>query len=197
MGGVTATCPICGAAYRQMHDGDMWFTCGTERTFSGQLLQTRDCTEAAVAKAKRELESKIVTLECDVEIQKRRADAAEDVLRSLASWLSVGGYNAPTVNAEDFEKRIRWGVDMLLAPHLESFGIVAAAKALDALPNVENRCGEWNDVRSAIKALTDAVGIQRHAQMKREQAGGSLEEWCARTGRDPSEFTNTTIPRTP
>lgn len=43
-----------------------------------------------------------------------RAEAAEDVLRSLASYLGVGGYNAPTVNAEEFEKKIRYGIDMLL-----------------------------------------------------------------------------------
>lgn len=35
----------------------------------------------------------------------------EDALRSLASWLSAGGYNAPTVNAKEFEAKIRWGVE--------------------------------------------------------------------------------------
>lgn len=40
-----------------------------------------------------------------------RAEAAEATLRSLASYLGVGGYNAPIVDAEVFEKKIRDGID--------------------------------------------------------------------------------------
>jgi hypothetical protein len=36
---------------------------------------------------------------------------AELALRSLASWLGAGGYNAPTVDAKAFEEKIRWGVE--------------------------------------------------------------------------------------
>ncbi len=43
-----------------------------------------------------------------------RAEAAEDALRSLASWLAAGGYNATHVDADVFEQKIRDGVDMLL-----------------------------------------------------------------------------------
>lgn len=38
---------------------------------------------------------------------------AEMALRSLANWLGVGGYNAPTVDAKVFEQKIRDGVSML------------------------------------------------------------------------------------
>lgn len=38
----------------------------------------------------------------------------EDVLRSLASWLGAGGYNADRVDPAVFEQKIRDGVDMLL-----------------------------------------------------------------------------------
>lgn len=36
---------------------------------------------------------------------------AEEVLRSLASYLGAGGYNAPTVDAEVFKEKILWGID--------------------------------------------------------------------------------------
>lgn len=39
---------------------------------------------------------------------------AELALRSLASWLGAGGFNAPKVDAKVFEKKIRDGVDALL-----------------------------------------------------------------------------------
>lgn len=43
----------------------------------------------------------------------RERDDAEDALRSLASYLSVGGYNAPTVDASVFESKIREGIGAL------------------------------------------------------------------------------------
>jgi hypothetical protein len=42
---------------------------------------------------------------------------AEEALRSLASWLGVGGYNAPTVDAKVFEQKIRDGVTTFLPLH--------------------------------------------------------------------------------
>lgn len=45
---------------------------------------------------------------------RERAERAEDVLRSLASWLSAGGYQSTNVDAAEYEAKIRWGVDQLL-----------------------------------------------------------------------------------
>ena len=39
-----------------------------------------------------------------------RAENAEESLRSLASYVGAGGYNADTVDAEVFEQKIRWGI---------------------------------------------------------------------------------------
>lgn len=47
--------------------------------------------------------------------ESKRLINCENALRSLASWLSAGGYNAPQVDAKVFEEKIRWGVDHLLA----------------------------------------------------------------------------------
>jgi hypothetical protein len=39
---------------------------------------------------------------------------AEQVLRKLACWLGAGGYNAPTVNADEFHDKIVWGIGELV-----------------------------------------------------------------------------------
>lgn len=41
-------------------------------------------------------------------------DGLEGALRSLACWLGVGGYNAPSVTPEVFERKIRDGVNALV-----------------------------------------------------------------------------------
>ncbi len=67
-----------------------------------------------------------------VQLDKRDfAEAAEDVLRSLACSLSVGGYNAETVDAKVFEKKINDGIDMLTKPLLAR--AEAAERERDAL----------------------------------------------------------------
>lgn len=42
-----------------------------------------------------------------------RLIACESALRSLASYVGVGGYNAPTVDPDVFEEKIRWGIGQL------------------------------------------------------------------------------------
>lgn len=42
---------------------------------------------------------------------------AEMALRSIASWLGVGGFNAPTVDAKAFERKIYEGVEMAIKSH--------------------------------------------------------------------------------
>jgi len=39
---------------------------------------------------------------------------AEQVLRKLACWLGVGGYNAAAVDAKVFHDKIVWGVQNLM-----------------------------------------------------------------------------------
>lgn len=42
---------------------------------------------------------------------------AEMALRSIASWLGVGGFNAPTVDAKAFEQKIYEGVEIAIKSH--------------------------------------------------------------------------------
>lgn len=44
----------------------------------------------------------------------RQESPAEQALRSLASFVGSGGYNAPTVDAAEFEAKIREGIDTLI-----------------------------------------------------------------------------------
>lgn len=46
----------------------------------------------------------------------KRLIDCENALRSLACWLGVGGYNAPTVDAKVFEEKIRNGVQDFAHP---------------------------------------------------------------------------------
>lgn len=43
-----------------------------------------------------------------------RAEKAEEVLRSLASFVGAGGYNADKVDADMFEQKIRWGIGQIM-----------------------------------------------------------------------------------
>lgn len=43
-----------------------------------------------------------------------RAEKAEEVLRSLASFVGAGGYNADKVDADVFEQKIRWGIGQIM-----------------------------------------------------------------------------------
>lgn len=60
------------------------------------------------------LSAQLKTLDALLKIVHEERDAAHEVLRSLACWLSVGGYNAEEVDAKSFEKKIREGVDTLV-----------------------------------------------------------------------------------
>lgn len=61
-------------------------------------------------------------------------DAANDALRSLASFVGAGGYNASTVDAAAFERKIRDGIDALTAP------LQKEVERLRAELNARNSC---------------------------------------------------------
>lgn len=46
-------------------------------------------------------------------------NAAEDALRSLALYVSVGGYNASEFDPKQLEKKIRWGIDHIITVERE------------------------------------------------------------------------------
>lgn len=45
----------------------------------------------------------------------QRVEALEGVLQRLSSWVGAGGLDAAHVDPEQFEERIRWGVNFMLS----------------------------------------------------------------------------------
>jgi hypothetical protein len=66
-------------------------------------------------------------------------------LRSIASSLGVGGYNAPAVDAKVFEDKIRSGIDLLTTP------LVNQIESLKA--RVEELTEENRKLREALEQL--------------------------------------------
>lgn len=52
----------------------------------------------------------------EVKDVQNRLEACEDVLRGLASYVGNGGYNAPRVDPDVFDAKIRDGIDRLSDP---------------------------------------------------------------------------------
>ena len=88
-----------------------------------------------------------------------RAHAAEDALRSIACFLSVGGYNAPTVDAALFEKKIREGIDAILRVELAEANQMKS-DLRDAIRLIigRERGISWNEVNQRhVDGYIDAI----------------------------------------
>lgn len=51
----------------------------------------------------------------EMQRQAERAESYADAMRSLASYVGAGGYNADVVDADVFGAKIRWGIDEIMA----------------------------------------------------------------------------------
>lgn len=80
------------------------FTAGTQtiqpvlQPYSTEAILRRN-----IADAKKEMQR-----------QAERAESYAETLRSIASYVGAGGYNADTVDAGVFEEKIRWGIGELI-----------------------------------------------------------------------------------
>lgn len=95
-----------------------------------------------------------------------RADTSEDVLRSLACSLSVGGYNAETVDAAVFEAKIRDGIDMLTKPLTDTIeqlrsDLLKASERVAAQSELLNRKAEASPLFDrVVEALRPFAAIE-------------------------------------
>lgn len=85
-------------------------------------------------------------------VEARRLIDCEGALRSLASWLGCGGFNAPTVDAKVFEAKIRHGVE-----HMRPL----------ATPRAEQPEPAAQDVNAEPPTRELAIGIPPHVNMWR------------------------------
>jgi len=60
------------------------------------------------------LRRNIADAEKEMQRQAERAESYAETLRSIASYVGAGGYNADTVDAGVFEEKIRWGIGELI-----------------------------------------------------------------------------------
>jgi hypothetical protein len=129
-------CANCGTAYAEQHG---WITEGDPE---GEAFCSQACIEQHDE------------LGCPHEhhhgyrhpTEAARLIACENVLRSLASYLGCGGYNAPEVDAAVFEGKIRYGIDNFVAPLAATPAAVQAAKLGEA----------WSSARCALEVCGDS-----------------------------------------
>ena len=77
----------------------------------------------------------------------REETEAEAVLRSLASYVGAGGYNAERVDADVFERKIRWGIN-----HLHNVTVQRCADAVEEQSKNYAKAS-YGDCRRAVLAL--------------------------------------------
>lgn len=91
-------------------------------------------------------------LEKDRDQWKARAEAAEDALRSLASYVGNGGYNAPVVDAKEFRLKVVEGIDTLTS--------VEASRRETLNLKYETACGTIRTMQAEREALMQRIHAQ-------------------------------------
>ena len=61
------------------------------------------------------LRRNVADAEKEMQRQAERAESYAEAMRSLASYVGAGGYNADAVDAGVFEDKIRWGIGEIIA----------------------------------------------------------------------------------
>lgn len=82
---------------------DDQFTVGTQTIVLYKAYDTASILRRNVANAEKEMQR-----------QAERAESYAETLRSIASYVGAGGYNADTVDAGVFEEKIRWGIGEIM-----------------------------------------------------------------------------------
>lgn len=101
------------------------------------------------------LRRNIADAEKEMQRQAERAESYADTLRSLASYVGAGGYNADTVDADVFEEKIRWGIGEIqdrLAGAIER-ELVARTFLIEARNDIQT----WIDSRNEWMKRAEAA----------------------------------------
>jgi len=105
------------------------------------------------------LRRNVADLEVALRKQTERAESYAETLRSIASYVGAGGYNADTVDADVFEGKIRWGIGEIMK-RMEKVE-AELAKARDQKPSLYvafSDCGQF--VRFWTRSKTDMQAQQ-------------------------------------
>jgi len=101
------------------------------------------------------LRRNIADAEKEMQRQAERAESYAETLRSLASYVGAGGYNADTVDADVFEEKIRWGIGEIqdrLAGAIER-ELVARTFLIEARNDIQT----WIDSRNEWMKRAEAA----------------------------------------
>ena len=116
------------------------------------------------------LRRNIADAEKEMQRQAERAESYAEAMRSLASYVGAGGYNADTVDAGVFEEKIRWGIGVIqdrLAGAIER-ELVARTSLIEARNDIQtwiDSRNEWMKRAEAAEAELEAVREDNHAMM--------------------------------
>jgi len=89
-----------------------------------------------------------------------RAERAEDALRSLACYLSAGGYNAETVDADVFERKIRDGIARAETDARRAGQEEMRERAAKEAKNCPDVCDCADRIEARIRALPLTSGLE-------------------------------------
>ena len=125
------------------------FTAGTQtiqpvlQPYSTEAILRRN-----IADAKKEMQR-----------QAERAESYADAMRSLASYVGAGGYNADVVDADVFEAKIRWGIDEIMARTEKAEAELAKARKQDPVawmrPDDEGYDSHFRDHSTVVSCPTN------------------------------------------
>ena len=116
------------------------------------------------------LRRNVADAEKEMQRQAERAESYAEAMRSLASYVGAGGYNADTVDAGVFEDKIRWGIGVIqdrLAGAIER-ELVARTSLIEARNDIQtwiDSRNEWMKRAEAAEAELEAVREDNHAMM--------------------------------
>jgi hypothetical protein len=96
-----------------------------------------------------------------------KTEELEEVLRSLASYVGAGGDNAPTVDPNSFESKIRWGINEILCRELAIHKELTQLKK--ALQGIASDCRESADHLEEEVAAGKLYGDFKHPKAERAE----------------------------
>jgi len=113
---------------------------------------------------------------------RHRLSSCEDALRTLAIYLGVGGYNAPTVDGQVFAEKIRWGIDHILAVEKKRKPVVSSS----VFVVTGTRYGYKEDTSWTLTSWPTKEAAEAHVaflEAKLQEAADQVAEGCT-TGLD-------------
>jgi len=127
------------------------------------------------------LRRNVADLEIALRKQTERAESYAETLRSIASYVGAGGYNADTVDAGVFEEKIRWGIGEIqdrLAGAIER-ELVNRSSLITARNDIQT----WIDSRNKWMARAEAAEAEL-AKLREQKpvAWINLNKWTPSNG---------------